>query len=75
MFVKNTAYNGCHNGVSSSTNYMGSGTYWIANMQCEHSTEERISTFSNYNVSTPVNFHRYVLTPCLPSNTKALHIS
>ena len=52
---------------------MGSGTCWIANRQDEHSTEKRISTFStkeNCHINTPFSFCIYVLTSCLPSNTK-----
>ena len=73
--------NGCHNGVWSSTKYMGSGTFWIANRQDEHSIEEIIYTWSNKetcHISTPFNFCIYDLTP-LPTtdtpNTTTLCIS
>ena len=52
---------------------MGGGKCWIDNRQDKHSTKEIISTCSskeNCHISTPLNFHRYALTPCLPSNTK-----
>ena len=36
MCMKNTTYNGCHSGLWSLTNYMGSGTCWISNKQDEY---------------------------------------
>ena len=56
--------------------YMGSGTCQIANRQDDHSNERIVTDYNkeNYHISTLFNFSRYALTPCLQSNTKALHI-
>ena len=53
--------------------YMGGVTCWNANRQDDDSTKERISTCSNKencHISTPFNFRRYALTPCLHATIK-----
>ena len=56
---------------------MDSGTCWIANSQDKHSIKEAfvLAPIKKFVTLVLPNFHKYVLTPCLPSNIEALHIS
>ena len=81
MCVKNTTYNGCDNVVWSPTNY----TTWVVEhvklpIGKTNTPLRKIFPLAPLKkivklITTLFNFHKYAFTPCLPSNTKALHRS
>ena len=76
-------YNGYHNKVWSPTNYTTLHGLWNTYVELPIGKTNiplrkeffTCSNKENCHINTPFNFRRYALTPCQPSNTKALRIS